>query len=185
MFGLTGIRLALSLGAAALALGGASYGGWKFRDADYQAHLKDDLEAEKDYLLALSTKQQALEEMAQKWADAVAKDKEEIRVVTNTIIKEVPYYVTNTKIEKIVVANGGLPDGFVRLHNYSATGQKPPATVSPEFAPDAPSGVSLSTLSSTVSRNYQVCALDRSELEGWKGWYRDLEKEWNNEPAGN
>lgn len=71
-----------------------------------------------------------------------------IRVKGDTIIKEVPRYVT-------VQADAActVPFGFVRLHDAAAGGVLNP---DPSDSDAAPSGVALSAVGSTVAANYTV-----------------------------
>ncbi|QRQ88513.1 hypothetical protein [Cupriavidus oxalaticus] len=72
-----------------------------------------------------------------------------IRVKGDTIIKEVPRYVT-------VQADAActVPVGFVRLHDAAATGDV--LDSDPGDSDAAPSGVALSAVGSTVAANYTV-----------------------------
>ena len=88
------------------------------------------------------------------------------RVVTQTLIREVPRYVTVVSDAKCVV-----PAGFVRLHDQAATGLLPQASDAPGEPFDAPSGVALSAVGSTVVANYGSCREDAERLRGWQAWY--------------
>ncbi|MEJ2816378.1 hypothetical protein [Caulobacter sp. CCG-8] len=92
--------------------------------------------------------------------------KVEVRTVTQTLIREVPHYVTVTADAQCVV-----PAGFVRLHDAAATGLlSDPAGAASQPA-DAPSGLALSTVSATVAENYGGCREDREALKGWQAWW--------------
>ena len=90
----------------------------------------------------------------------------EVRTVTQTLIREVPRYVTVAADTQCVV-----PVGFVRLHDAAAAGVLPqPADPAGEPA-DTPSGVALSAVGSTVAENYGSCREDREALKGWQAWW--------------
>lgn len=82
---------------------------------------------------------------------------ETIRLKGDTIIKEVPRYVT-------VAADAActVPAGFVRLHDAAATG----AMLDPHPGdPDAaPSGVPLSAVAGTVAGNYATGHANNAQL---------------------
>lgn len=99
---------------------------------------------------------------------AQAAEQSRIRIVTKTLIKEVPTYVTPKADARCVV-----PDGFVRLHDAAAAGVELPAV--PDRAgqpPDTPSGLELSSVGRTVVANYGACNGWRASLIGWQAWYR-------------
>lgn len=90
----------------------------------------------------------------------------EVRTVTQTLIREVPRYVTVAADTQCVV-----PAGFVRLHDAAAAGVlADPSATSSEPA-DAPSGIALSEVGATVAENYGACREDREALKGWQAWW--------------
>lgn len=98
--------------------------------------------------------------------------KAEIRTVTQTLIKEVPVYVTIESDRACVV-----PDGFVRLHDAAALGAAVPAAPGGSVA--APSGVPLSAVAETVAANYGVALEWREEALAWRTWYARQADLWN------
>lgn len=90
--------------------------------------------------------------------------KAEIRTVTQTLIKEVPVYVTAESDRACVV-----PVGFVSLHDAAAHGAAVPAA--PGGPVEAASGVPLSAVAETVAANYGVAFEWRAEALAWRGWY--------------
>lgn len=91
------------------------------------------------------------------------------RVVTQTLIREVVRYVPAA-----ADAACSVPAGFVRLHDQAATGVlSDPADAAGQPA-DAPSGVALSAVGSTVAENYGACREDAERLKGWQAWYTGL-----------
>jgi hypothetical protein len=85
-------------------------------------------------------------------------------------VKEVPVYVTAKADAACTV-----PVGFVRLHNESADHYpaQPTAPLPGSGPPDvdAPSGVALSTIASTVRDNYAECNARWEVIEAWQSWY--------------
>lgn len=81
------------------------------------------------------------------------------------ITKEVPVYVTPTADARCTV-----PVGFVRLHDAAAQGQSLPAA--PVAAVDAPSGLALSAVASTVAGNYGICRATAERLSALQDWVK-------------
>jgi len=104
-------------------------------------------------------------QVAQEDADQQA----QVRTVTQTIVKEVPKYVTQTVYADRVVHDGGLPVGFVWNHNQAASGDPTPAPTGTDL--DAPSGVDLSALANTIADNYGLYHSCRASLSHWEEWY--------------
>lgn len=89
----------------------------------------------------------------------------QVRTVTQTLIKEVPIYVTAEADRRCDV-----PAGFVRLHDAAAAGL--PAAPDPAGRPaDAASGVALSAVGETVVANYGACRTAIEQLTGWQAWW--------------
>jgi hypothetical protein len=103
--------------------------------------------------------------VAQKVAVRQQAAQDRVRVVTRTITKEIPAYVT-------LEADAGcvVPDGFRRLHDAAAAGVLP-AAEPPGKSADAPSGLALSAVADTVSRNYGICHETAERLKGWQDWW--------------
>jgi hypothetical protein len=89
-----------------------------------------------------------------------------IQIVTKTIIREVPTYVTPAADARCVV-----PTGFVRLHDAAASGV-PPVPAGPGDPDDAASGVELSAVASTVAENYGVAHMNAERLTALQGWLK-------------
>lgn len=94
-----------------------------------------------------------------------------IKTVTQTIIKEVPVYVTKQDDARCVINNG-----FVRLHDAEAKGELPGG---PAGTDADPSGIGLSEVAKTVTRNYGTCHLAFTRLDEWQAWYRQNRALWN------
>ncbi|MFT0733907.1 hypothetical protein [Ralstonia wenshanensis] len=89
-----------------------------------------------------------------------------IRLKGDTIIKEVPRYVTVQADAACVV-----PRGFVRLHDAAAAGTVPNPDTGDADA--APAGIALSTVASTVAANYTGCHVDAARLTSLQQTLRD------------
>lgn len=87
---------------------------------------------------------------------------EKIRIVTRTITKEVPVYVTQNDDHAC-----SINVGFVRLHDAAAIGELPP---SPSLTDGKASGIALSTVSATVVDNYGTCQETRQQLIDLQDW---------------
>jgi hypothetical protein len=85
-----------------------------------------------------------------------------IKSKTQTIIKEVPKYVT-IQADADCIINAG----FVRLHNHAATSTIPDGARDTDAAP---SGVALSTVAETVAGNYGTCHENAEQLRALQSW---------------
>lgn len=81
------------------------------------------------------------------------------------ITKEVPIYVT-----PIADARCTVPVGFVRLHDAAAQGSA--LSAAPGAAVDAPSGLALSAVASTVAGNYGICRATAERLSALQEWVK-------------
>lgn len=85
-----------------------------------------------------------------------------VREAGETIIKEVPIYVTAQSDAACT-----LDHGFVRLHDAAAQGAIP----DPAGPADAsPAGIALSTAAATVASNYTRCRENAEQLTALQGW---------------
>lgn len=89
-----------------------------------------------------------------------------IRVKGDTVIKEVPRYVTVQADAACVV-----PRGFVRLHDAAAAGAVPDPDTGDADA--APSGVALSAVAGTVAANYTDSHANGEQLSALQQALRD------------
>lgn len=114
------------------------------------------------------TKAQAITAHA---ASELVKTRVEIQTRTVTLIQKVPTYVTPAADAACVV-----PRGFVRLHDAAAAASLPsPASGSDE----APSGLPLSAIASTIVANYGAAYDWRAEALTWRGWYAEQKAAWD------
>lgn len=156
-------------GAVCLAVGFGA--GWKVRDAFADAkQAKTELKASQAQVKATGEVLRRTETANQITADVGQKSatrQVEIRTVTQEIIREVPRYVTVQ-----ADANCTVPVGFVRHHDLAASGAAP-SLPDAAYAPnDAPSGVALSTVSTTLAENYGSCRADAGRLLDLQEWIR-------------
>lgn len=138
--------------------------------AGYQRGKNDEIAAQAGRNARAAAEAQAKTKQATEASDAVGTKVEaakvEVRTVTQTLIREVPRYVTVASDAQCIVTVG-----FVRLHDAAATGLlSDPADAAGQSA-DAPSGVALSAVGSTVAENYGGCREDREALKGWQAWW--------------
>lgn len=167
--GWKGYVAALMIG---LALGAA--GTWKLRDwMAAEAALKQ-TRADLRAAIVVGRRAQAAAVITQDVGVGVETARVRTRIVYQTITERVPVYVT-PEIDR----DYPVPVGFVRLHDAAATGS---AATLPDGAgepADAPSGVPISAVATTVVGNYASCADDRSRLAGWIEWYGQQRAAWD------
>lgn len=90
-----------------------------------------------------------------------------VRVTGDTIIKEVPVYVTAEADAACVLSRG-----FVRLHDAAAAGRIP----EPAGGADAsPAGIALSSVAGTVADNYERCHENAEQLTALQDWVKAQE----------
>lgn len=94
-----------------------------------------------------------------------------IREQGETIVKEIPKYITVESDAKCDV-----PNGFVVLHDATAQTKVPPA---PSSTDGDASGVKISEVGRTVSQNYTTCNQVREQLKSLQEWVRLQEKNYN------
>jgi hypothetical protein len=88
----------------------------------------------------------------------------------DTIVKEVPIYVTANADAACVV-----PAGFVQLHDTAASGSP---TAGPAGNPDAPAAAtSLSAVAETVASNYATCHATAEQVVALQELARELHAE--------
>jgi len=108
---------------------------------------------------------------------SVAVRQAEIRILRQTLIREVPRYVTLEADARCTV-----PAGLVRLHDAAAAGV--PVAADPAGPPaDAASGVALSAVAETVADNYGACHANAEALKGWQSWWRAVSEAGANGPG--
>lgn len=131
------------------------------------SHVQDEWDAAnlKQALQMPGVKQRQAEATVQvvtKYADRI----KVVRETGDTIIKEVPIYVTPEADAACVLSRG-----FVRLHNAAAAGRIP----EPAGGPDAaPAEIALSTVTTTVADNYERCHENAEQLIALQAWVDKL-----------
>ena len=151
------LRLILALALA----GGGFFAGWRVHDwRDGAAEAK----------AAARTLQVVQKQAAVAQAVAVLQQaaQDHVRIVTRTLIRKVPAYVT-------LQADAGcvVPDGLRLLHDAAAAGVPPAAEPAGKSA-DAPSGLALSAVAETVTANYGICHETAERLKGWQSWWAGI-----------
>lgn len=143
-----------------IGLGGAAYFKGKSQCQLEQAA------AEKEHVeTVLDTRGKNEHESNQDAATTIEKV-EVIRWKTREVIVKVPVYISGAGDRGCVV-----PVGFVRLHDLSTGNAGLPDNPDPASQLyDAPSGIALSTVGSTVAENYGVCREEMTRFEGLQDW---------------
>lgn len=136
---------------------------YKVMDWKHDAELKHELEVAVD-LARTSGKVVTRTETVVQERIRVVKEKGE------TIVRYIPKVIT----ERVEAAcPGGLPHGFVRLHDDAAANRAPgPPTV----ADADPAGTPLAEAAEAVTDNYTAYHACRAQVEGWKAYYESLRK---------
>lgn len=151
--------------AAAIA---ACLGLWWFGQHEFNSGVRTQLERDADAAANINAGQpKIVEHLRTVYLPAETK----IKTVTQTIVKEVPVYVTQQDDARCIINNG-----FVRLHDSAAKGELPPG---PAGDDGAASITKLSTVSQTVTGNYGIANLCAIRLKEWQEWYRKNETLWN------
>lgn len=158
----------LSAGAAALLLVTTGVQTVRLHFAERRADACEN--RERKAVAAAQTKTEAGKVISTKAASDLTAAKVEIQWRTRTLIKEVPTYVTPADDDRCIV-----PVGFVQLHDAAAAGLPGPAGGPVE----APSGVELSAVASTVATNYGAALEWRVEAQAWRAWYAEQAEVWN------
>lgn len=91
----------------------------------------------------------------------------------DTIIKEVPIYVSKESDAKCVI-----PADFVLIHDSAAKNQVPESTGTSN---ENDSGIKLSTVAETVATNYNKCHEVMTQLTSLQQWIRDQQSLFNSE----
>jgi hypothetical protein len=191
----------------------AGYAGWKLRDIGYQHHLKAELKAALAATTKARQQEATSAAITDSTRQHLDTQKAAQEASTRTLIERVPYYVHNRQLppqgghcsgqpqqgsplslpsnalarsdpNPDTLPDGSVSLGFVRLHNYAASGSSPPLSEPPGFDPDAPSGVGMPALSGTLIRNYGVCYGYRAEVEAWREWYAAQAALWAQQEKG-
>jgi hypothetical protein len=150
--------------------------GWQLRDRDYQAHLKEEAEDAVQVIRDVRDVEDRNEKVSQANREELSQKQQQVQVVYRTVTKEIPVYVTHTQFEERVVANGGLPLGFVWSYNQSVASATAP--LPPGLNPDTPTGLGMSALAGNAAGNFAMCHAWRAELTQWHSWYNQLEASW-------
>lgn len=163
--GWKGCALAASLG---LIVGFG--GGWTVRDWKAGADATEAAKAQARQVIRVVERQREQADVTTTVEARATDTQVQIRTVTQTIIKEVPVYVSAE-----TDARFALPVGLVRVHDAAAAGRPLPE---PAGEPDGAAGdleasdVAPSWLAATIAENYGTCRLDQSRLADLQDWIR-------------
>lgn len=122
--------------------------------------------AEKDHVETVLDTRGKNENESNRDAKTTIERVEVVRWKTRDVVKRVPFYVSG-----LGDAGCAVPVGFVRLHDSAASGAGLPDN--PDTSGqlhDAPSGIALSTVASTVAENYGTCREEMTRFEGLQDW---------------
>jgi hypothetical protein len=117
--------------------------------------------------LADARRRVALQDQVDQLASGLEAARAARQVVTRTITKEVPRYVT---APAQACADTGLhAPGFRVLHDAAAAGAVPDPARLADAAP-----VDAQPAGSTITGNYALCNEWRKQVIGWQSWYRTV-----------
>ena len=152
-----------ALAAAMLVVGFA--GGWTVRDWKAGADAAKAARSETKAAVRVIYRERAQADVTSRVEAEAAKAQIEIRYRTETLIEEVPVYVTVEADTRCIV-----PVGFVRLHDAAAAGDAVPEPAG--VADDAPSAVALSAIAATLAGNYGDYHAVSRQLIDLQHWVR-------------
>lgn len=162
--GLIGWKSHAAVFAAGAAIG--IFAGWTAADWRCDASKLDAAKTvieEQDKVIAFQGRQA---EVTRAISEAAEARKEKVRVVTRTIVKEVPVYVT-AKAD----ASCPLTRGFVRVHDAAASGVDVSSIpLAAGQSNDDPVGIGPSAAIGTVAQNYGTCREIREQLISLQEW---------------
>jgi len=119
-------------------------------------------------------KEREADDATQRIGEEAAKAQVVIRTVTETLVKEVPVYVTVEADRQCTV-----PVGFVRLLDAAAAGDGAPVSEPAGQSNDTPSGLELSTVATSVVGNYGTYAAVARQLTDLQNWVRTQQALWS------
>ena len=94
----------------------------------------------------------------------------EVRTKAEEIVREVPVIVTQ---EVEGACPGGLPRGFVRLHDAAVANR---AAGGPRLTDADPAGITIARGADTIAGNYAEYHVCREQVIGWNDYYNELRK---------
>lgn len=93
-----------------------------------------------------------------------------VQAKAKEIVREIPKIIT-VEVEK--ACPGGVPVGFVRVHDAAAANQSPAAAA---LTDARPAGITLAETGTVVADNYEQYHICRQQVIGWNLFYACL---WN------
>lgn len=154
--------------AAMLAIGFGA--GWTVRDWKAAADHAGELTEKVRTVERIVYRERAQADVTSAVETKAAEAQVQIRTVTQTIIKEVPVYVSPE-----TDARFALPVGLVRVHDAAAAGHPlPESSGQPDDAAGnaQPSDIPPSRLAATIAANYGVCLADAARFSALQDWIR-------------
>lgn len=163
--------------AVALAIGFGA--GWTVRDWKAGSDEADGLKEQVRTVERVVYRERAQADATSAVEARAAVEGERIRLVTRTLVKEVPVHVTPDADARCIV-----PVGFVRIHDAAAAGRPVSEPAREPDAPagdapsdragplDAPSQTTLSGVAEAVAENYGSCHGDLNRFRELQAWIR-------------
>lgn len=152
----------IGVGLVLLALAGGGF--WLYRAGAHSVQVRWDAQQQAE-AMASRLQIDRSELVSQMVVDHYIDRVKVVMAQSAVIVKQVPVYVTRQADARCTV-----PVGFVRLHDAAAQGQSLPAA--PGGAVDAPSGLALSAVASTVAGNYGICRATAERLSALQDWVK-------------
>ena len=94
----------------------------------------------------------------------------EVHTKGEEVVREVPIIITK-EVEQ--ACPGGLPRGFVRLHDAAVANR---AAGGPSLTDADPAGVTIARGAETVAGNYAEYHVCREQVIGWNEYYNELRR---------
>lgn len=141
-------------------LGGAAF----YKGSDYQKTKQQAVQG--SHIEKVLDQRVKNEEKSNDSVKTVIKEVEVVKWKTKEVIKNVPVYITKKSDDSCII-----PNGFVSLHDSSASGEgltNDPTT--PVLLYDSPSEIKLSEVGETVAENYGTYHEEMKRFTGLQNW---------------
>lgn len=149
-------------------------GGYKLRDLQAAKTELAQAKVQIEYRDRIIYKEREADDATQRIAEEAAKAQVVIRTVTETLVKEVPVYVTVEADRQCPI-----PVGFVRLLDAAAAGDGTPISEPAGQPNDTPSGLELSAVAAGVIDNYGTYNAVARQLTDLQNWVRTQQGLWS------
>lgn len=158
------------LAAICLVFGGLGWWHGEQRFGDGQAVVQDRWDkAVADAKVAARAKEAKDRDAAQRVGKQVSTAQADIRSTTQTLIREVPVYVTAEDDRRCAVG-----PGLVQLHDAAAGARLPGPPNAAAGADGQAAGPALSDVAAVVTENYGACNAAIEQLKGWQAWAHEV-----------